>query len=136
MCAVVNEYLDEWFDGCRYRSGFVAFLLRPARPRYIKEDKMQWITVAIPPFGSIEQFDKVHTELGEAPAGLQARYVGTANDGKLRLIALWESKEHADRFFAERLGPVLAKALGPEPVGRPEVTGIDVERSYVREPVA
>jgi len=31
---------------------------------------------------------------------------------------------------------VLAKALGPEPVGRPEVIGIDVARSYVREPVA
>jgi hypothetical protein len=57
-------------------------------------------------------------------------------DGKLRIVALWESKEHADRFFTDPLGPILAKALGPESVGRPEVIGIDVARSYVREPVA
>jgi hypothetical protein len=97
---------------------------------------MQWITVATPPFGLIEQFDKVRAEFGEAPAGLQARYVGTADDGKLRIVTLWESKEEADRFFSETLGPILAKALGPEPVGRPEVIGIDIARSYVREPVA
>ena len=94
---------------------------------------MHWITVATPPFGSIEQFDKVHTQLGERPAGLQARYVGTADDGKVRVVALWESKEHADRFFAETLGPTLARALGPELVGRPEVIGIEVVRSYIRE---
>jgi hypothetical protein len=43
---------------------------------------------------------------------------------------------HADRFFAEKLGPALAKVLGPEPAGAPEVVGIDVVRSYVRQPVA
>jgi hypothetical protein len=96
---------------------------------------MQWITVATPPLGSIEQFDKVRAHLGEEPAGLHASYVGTADDGKLRIVALWESKEHADRFITETLGPILAMALGPEPVGRPEVIGIDVARSYVREPV-
>ena len=40
---------------------------------------MQWITVAAPPFGWIEQFDKVRAQLGERPAGLQAQYVGTAD---------------------------------------------------------
>jgi hypothetical protein len=64
------------------------------------------------------------------------RYVGTDDDGKLRIVGVWESKEHADRFLAETLGPLLAKALGSEPVGRPEVIGIDVVHSYVREPVA
>jgi hypothetical protein len=96
---------------------------------------MQWITVATPPFGSIEQFDAVVAQLGGEPDGLEARYVGTA-DGKLRVVTMWESKAHADRFFAERLGPALAKALGPEPVGAPQAEGIDVARSYVREPVA
>ena len=90
---------------------------------------MQWITVTTPPFGWIEQFDKVRPQLGEIPAGLQARYLGTA-DGKLRIVTLWESKEHADRYFAERLGPTLARALGPEFIE------IDVACSYVREPVA
>jgi len=95
---------------------------------------MKWIAVATPPYGSIEQFDAVMAQLGDEADGLEARYVGTTDDG-LRVVTLWESKEHADRFFAERLGPALSKALGPEPAGAPEVMGIEVERSYVREPV-
>jgi hypothetical protein len=30
---------------------------------------------------------------------LQEHRVGTATDGHLRVVSLWESKEHADRFF-------------------------------------
>ena len=101
-----------------------------------KEEVMQWIAVATPTFGSIEQFDTVLSQLGGEPDGLEARYIGTASDGKLRVVTQWESKAHADRFFAEKLGPALAKALGPEPVGAPEVVGIDVASSYVRQPVA
>ncbi len=96
---------------------------------------MQWIGVATPAFGSLEQFDAVTAQLGGEPDGLQARYAGTADDGTLRVVTLWESKAHADRFFAETLGPALARALGPEPVGAPEAIGIDVARSYVRQPV-
>ena len=74
---------------------------------------MQRITVATAPSMTIEQWEKVRAaQRGEEPAGLQARYVGTTDDGKLRVVALWESKEHADRFFTETLGPALAKALG------------------------
>jgi hypothetical protein len=54
----------------------------------------------------------------------------------LRVVSPWESKAHADRFFTGTLPPVLAKVLGPEPVGAPETIGIDVARSYTREPVA
>lgn len=97
---------------------------------------MQWMTIATPPFRSLEQFDTVLSQVAGEPAGLEARYVGTAEDGALRVVTLWRSKAHADRFFAEVLGPVLAKALGPEPVGKPEVVGVEVAHSYVREPVA
>ncbi len=97
---------------------------------------MQWIGIATPPFGSVEKVDEVMAELGGHPAGLEARYVGAATDGKLRVVTVWESKAHADRFFAEKLGPALAKVLGPEPVGAPEILGIAVERSYTRQPVA
>ena len=92
---------------------------------------MQWIAVATPPFASVDQFDKVMEIVGAEPDGLQARYVGTSADG-VRVISLWESKAHADRFMAERLGPALAKALGPEPAGAPTVLGIEVTRSYTR----
>ncbi len=92
---------------------------------------MQWITVATPPFGSIDQFDKVMANLGGEPDGLEARYVGTV-DGELRVISVWESQAHAERFMSERLGPALAKALGPEPVAAPTIVGIAGARSYVR----
>jgi len=95
---------------------------------------MQWIAVATPPFNSIEQFDAVMAQVGGEPDGLQARYVGTA-DGRLRVVTVWESKAQADRFFTDTLGPALARTLGPEPVGAPEVVGIEVVRAYVREPV-
>jgi hypothetical protein len=96
---------------------------------------MQCITVATPPFQAIEQFDAVRAQQGSEPDGLEARYVGMTN-GELRIVSVWESKAHADRFFAETLGPVLAKILGPEPAGPADVLEIDVARSYVREPVS
>ena len=91
---------------------------------------MQWITVATPPFNSLDTFDEMTSEFAN-PEGLEARYVGTT-DGELRVISLWESKAHADRFFSTTLGPALAKVLGPEPVGQPTALGISVERTYVR----
>jgi len=108
-------------------------LVRAAPPND-KENVMQWITIATPPFG-LEKFDKVRDQFSEEPEGLEARYVGTT-DGSLRVITVWETKEHADRFFADTLGPALAKALGPEPVGMPETVGIEVARSFVRQPIA
>jgi hypothetical protein len=96
---------------------------------------MEWIAVATPPYKSIEQFDAVIAQLGEEPEGLEARYAGTTDDG-IRVVTLWESRVHADRFFTEQLGPALAKVLGPEPAGAPEIVGINVVRSYVRAPVA
>ncbi len=96
---------------------------------------MQWIMVATPPFGSIDQVDEVLGHLAANPVGLQARYVGTADDGKLRVVTLWDSKADADRFRTEDLGPALSKVLGPEPAGTPEIVGIGIARSYVRQPV-
>jgi len=95
---------------------------------------MTWITVATPPFGSIDKFDQVVAHVTQQPDGLEARYAGTIGDGTLRVVTLWESRAHADRFFAETLGPVLAKALGPEPSGPADVVGIDIARTFVREP--
>jgi hypothetical protein len=100
-----------------------------------KEEAMQWITVGAPPF-RIEQYDQVFAQLDEQPAGLQTRYVGTDDDGKVRIVAVWESKEQADRFFAEMRGPLLVQALGSEAVDSPDVIGIEVAHSYVREPVS
>lgn len=96
---------------------------------------MQWITVATPSFASIEQVDAVLAQLDGPPDGMQARYIGPADDGQLRVVSVWASKAHADRFITEKLGPAVARALGPEPNGVSEVVQIDVARTYVREPV-
>lgn len=70
--------------------------------------------------------------MGSSAHGIEARYAGTAN-GTLQVVTFWEPKAHSDGLFAEKLGPALAKVLGPE-TGR--CTSIEVARSYVREPVA
>ena len=94
---------------------------------------MQWMTIATPPLKSVEQFDTVIARQTAEPDGLQARYVGTTENGELRIVTVWESKAQAERFFTQTLGPALAKALGPEPVGKPELVGIAVARAYARQ---
>ncbi|GGU38510.1 hypothetical protein [Lentzea flava] len=87
-----------------------------------------WLTIATPPTKSLDHLDKV---MGvSAPDGLRARYACQA-DGEFRIIAVWETKEHADRFFREVLGPILARVLGPEPSGAPAVTGMEVLREFI-----
>ncbi|NUT53467.1 MAG: hypothetical protein HOV94_40200 [Saccharothrix sp.] len=87
-----------------------------------------WLTIATPPTQSLEKLDQT---LGAAsPDGLRARYACQA-DGEFRIIAVWESKDHADRFFREVLGPILARVLGPEPSGAPVVTGMEVLREFI-----
>ena len=96
---------------------------------------MQWMTIATPPLESVEQFDRLLAGQTAEPRGLQARYVGTTENGQLRIVTVWESKAHADHFFTQTLAPALAEVLGPEPVGQPELVGIEVARAYVGQPV-
>lgn len=59
-----------------------------------------------------EQFyEKVKAEIGdEQPQGLISHLV-VKQDGGLRHIDVWESKEDWDRFSAERVGPAVGKLL-------------------------
>lgn len=94
---------------------------------------MTYVSVATPPLKSVEEFDALLNNLSGPPEGLQARYVGTC-DGGLRVVAVWDSRQHAERFFTERLAPALAKTFGPE-TRLPQVDRIDVLREYTRTPV-
>jgi hypothetical protein len=92
---------------------------------------MSYLTIAKPAFGSLEGFQKIMSAQGIGsgePAGLQARYVADVGDG-IRVVAVWESKQDADRFLEERLAPALANAFD-EPQGRPEVLQGEVANSY------
>jgi len=97
---------------------------------------MTYIAVATPSFDSIEQFDRVVGRIGRTPDGLEARYVGAADDGRLRVVTVWESRTHSQRFFTETLRPLLERELGLRPDGGGvEVLGIEVAREFVRTPV-
>ncbi|MGQ0575200.1 MAG: hypothetical protein ACT4RN_13485 [Pseudonocardia sp.] len=84
------------------------------------------------PVRTVANLDRLMTEFLTEPEGLAARYAGTV-DGRLCIVAVWDSRAHADRFLTERLGPALARLLGPEPAGCPTELGVQVEHSYVRD---
>ena len=92
---------------------------------------MSYLTIAKPAFGTLDGFAKIMAAQAGAgePHGLQARYVADVGDG-IRVVAVWESKEHADRFLEERLAPALATAFD-EPQGRPEILRGEVANSYL-----
>jgi hypothetical protein len=89
---------------------------------------MSYLTIAKPAFGTLEGFQKIMSAQPGEPAGLQARYVADVGDG-IRVVAVWESQQHAERFLEERLAPALATAFD-EPQGRPEVLQGEVAHSY------
>lgn len=93
---------------------------------------MEWITIADWPGGTVPDFDKLHAEHGD-PDGLVARYCGVVN-GDLRIVAAWESKGAAERFFANVPTDVAAR-LAPKTNGVPNATAFDAERSFNRTPV-
>jgi hypothetical protein len=88
---------------------------------------MSVITIAKPPVAGLDLLQQAIERASQPePAGLLARYAGQADDGTVRVVAHWESREAALDFFANRLGPVVASLLAPEPAGMPEVVWMDV----------
>ena len=73
---------------------------------------MTYITVVDDsPAGTVENLDKLMTDILPEPDGLAARYAGMVDD-KLCIVAIWDSAEHARAFMAQRLGPGLAPSAG------------------------
>ncbi|MHA6785860.1 hypothetical protein ACVGOW_33425 [Pseudonocardia saturnea] len=94
---------------------------------------MSYVTVVDDsPAGTIENLDRLMSEILPDPEGLAARYAGTV-DGKLCIVAVWDSREHAETFMKRDLGPGLRQLLGTAvPTSPPRSTGIEVEHSWVR----
>lgn len=70
---------------------------------------MPYVHISRVPGRELADYDSVVGMLGpEIPAGLLVSVTGVA-DGALQTVDLWESKEHADRFAAERLLPVFGR---------------------------
>jgi hypothetical protein len=66
---------------------------------------------------------RIMAGIGEpTPEGLLAHIVSEHDDGTLRYVDLWRSREECDRFTDERLHPVVGRALaeaGIRPAGEP-----------------
>jgi hypothetical protein len=77
---------------------------------------MAWAFVETVPEGSIEAYDKVVAELGDigTPDGLILHLAGMSEKG-MRVIDVWESKAHHDRFRSQTLLPAMERALGHPP---------------------
>lgn len=83
------------------------------------------------PARTVENLDTLMTDILPEPDGLAARYAGMV-EGRLCIVAVWDSEEHARTFMTERLGPGLRRLLGEPPAGPPRSTGLEVEHAYVR----
>lgn len=87
---------------------------------------MEWLTVVDWPGGTVADFDDAHGERGD-PDGLVARYVGSYQ-GDLRIVAVWESQERAEAFFAG-IPEDVALRLAPRSGGSPIVAGMGADHA-------
>jgi hypothetical protein len=88
------------------------------------------------PGGTLEQYDQVDQKMAEkmgkeAPDGVHAHIAGATDEG-MRVIEVWDSPEHADRYDkAAGLGEAMQEAGVPEPtITEFEVHSLD----WLREP--
>ena len=56
---------------------------------------------------------------GNPPDGLVLHCAGPSPDGGWRIVDVWDSRDSFDRFFEEKVGPVVAELFGPEAAGEP-----------------
>lgn len=64
---------------------------------------------------TVDQYDQVNQQLGsEKPEGVHVHIAGKSDDG-LRVIEVWDSTEHVDRYMESGLAQALQEAQIPEP---------------------
>lgn len=62
-----------------------------------------------------EQYDAVNDKLdaqGAPPSGLKVHAAGQGEDGRWRIIEVWESRSQFDEFNEQRLTPAIAEVSG------------------------
>jgi len=62
-----------------------------------------------------ERYEAVNEKLnaqGDPPTGLIIHAAGQGEDGRWRIIEVWESRDQFDRFNEERLTPAIAEVTG------------------------
>jgi hypothetical protein len=75
-----------------------------------------------------EQYDQVRGRIGAGPEnpppGGQLHIAARGEDGKIRVIEVWDSREQADRWSEENVRPVREQ-VAPD-VGEPKITYYEV----------
>jgi hypothetical protein len=72
------------------------------------EAMMSYVHVTRSPGMSLVDYQKVAKEMGPTPiAGRLSHYVGEES-GALLIVDVWENRDDADRFAADRLFPAFA----------------------------
>ena len=67
------------------------------------------------PSATLDQYDEVDRMMGpERPAGVHLHVAGMTENG-LKVIEVWDSEEHIDRYMEAGLGQALEEANVPEP---------------------
>ena len=94
---------------------------------------MPYAIVIDSPGQTMAEYRRVQEEMGdEQSPGLIARAAGPTETG-VRVIVIWETKAHADRFFAERVAPAWTKVYGRSPDSAAaflEVEDLEVPAGY------
>jgi hypothetical protein len=83
---------------------------------------MAVVAVAVLPGGNQDTYEKVSAKVlsgGQLPDGCQLHVAGPVDQG-WRIITVWDSPEHLQRFRDEKLLPALRES-GAEGEMRPEV---------------
>lgn len=86
--------------------------------------------------GTLEDYDKVVQRLGLAPGGPGAAgglfHWVSGTDGGARIVDVWRTREQADAFYQDKLGPVTAELGLPQP----EISYFDVHNFQTAGPDA
>ena len=85
---------------------------------------------------TVELYEAVNQKLNErgadAPSGLKFHAAGRSEDGRVRIIEVWDSRSDFDRFNDEHLTPAISEVSGAPPQQMPEAehTWITVHTQY------
>ena len=89
---------------------------------------MPIVRIVSPREVSFEIYQQVDAKLqaeNDPPEGLIV-HTASVVDGKLKIVDIWESEEHAQRFGKERLGPAIAEVAGEEMAAPPEPDQVEI----------
>jgi hypothetical protein len=82
---------------------------------------------------TLQDYDSICKALNfpaEWPDGLRV-HASTEVDGRLRVMDMWESRQHFDRFVESRLQGAMAEAVGDR-AEAPQITEFQLHTMYTR----